>query len=231
MERERISLKSANNDPAGFRFMRSLNQTERSILTKTLDMVKPHFPSNSEAIYWFSIYAHGKFANNDDFSFLATWVNQMVHEVSPDKEKVIIGYGFTINPKGNPAGQPFHIDYTATDSTIYIPMTQLTTKNSPQYLSIGLNNISLERAINPTGLDPKEIIAEEGLDFLEIKQIVSEPFVAFYMLPSTLHRGIPNTGDDDRILFWIELDDYEHEATEATAHEYSTETYKPVVKD
>lgn len=210
----------------GFEFKRMLNKSEQELLNLTLDFCKETFPSNSKAIFWSNIYIRKQFTLVGDFTSLDSWVNQVVDEISPSKKKHILGYGFLVNPKGNAAGQPFHIDYGPTESCIFVPLTLLTEKNATQYLVDPINKTSLTEAL--AGFQINNFKEKEGLDFLEVRQAIGSPFSLLHMLPGTPHRGIPNLEDFDRIMFWISIDDYYHESLESTTYEYSDKDYGPV---
>jgi hypothetical protein len=43
------------------------------------------------------------------------------------------------------------------------------------------------------------------LDFLIVQQVVARPMSILYMERGTIHRGIPNTGEHDRVVFYISV--------------------------
>ncbi len=42
--------------------------------------------------------------------------------------------GFLINPKGTQSAQPWHVDYSYTNCTIFVPITKVDDDNMTQYL-------------------------------------------------------------------------------------------------
>lgn len=211
----------------GFEFKRMLGQSERDVIREAWDACQPYNPKNADAIYWTNVFTNGRFNIDHDFSELASFVAKTVKEMYPDQEKVVLGYGFLVNPNGTKKGQPFHVDYSGTDSSIYVPLTHLTHENAMQYVPH-----KIARTPIPTfaaGIErAQDMLETEGVDMMEVRQIICKPYALLHMLPGTIHRGIPNTSGYDRSLFWITVDDYYHELVEPVTYEYSSDKYGPV---
>lgn len=176
-------------------------------------------------IHWFTLYSRGKFLLPVPESMLE-WINATIKEVFKDRERHIISFGYLVNPASNDSYQPFHIDYSHTDSNIMVPLTPLLTENAPQYLTRPV----LKTPVDERNAFPSvaEIAESEGWDYVEVGQMTAKPYTLLHMLPGTAHRGIPNKSGQDRIVFWIGTDDYYHELTEPSSYEFSTTKYGPI---
>lgn len=136
---------------------------------------------------------------------LDRWARELVDRAYAGQGVVLDGYGFIINPV-NSKTQPWHVDYTMDYSTIFIPLSKLTTQNCTQYAVLPPHTPSdvLEKAF--ADLD---VIDLDGLvaacDYVSVRQLLVRPFSIVKMDFGTLHRGIANTGDFERIMFWISV--------------------------
>jgi phosphatidylglycerophosphate synthase len=113
------------------------------------------------------------------------------------------GYGLIANPVGSNA-QEWHIDYTADYSTIFIPLTELSVENSMQYavLSRSLPREAYRQAT--ANLDAVDLTAlVRAGEWVSVRQLLAKPFSLIKLDFGAIHRGIANTGDYDRILFWV----------------------------
>jgi len=113
------------------------------------------------------------------------------------------GYGLIANPVGSNA-QEWHIDYTADYSTIFIPLTELSVENAMQYavLSRSLPREAYRQAT--ANLDAVDLPAlVQAGEWVSVRQLLAKPFSLIKLDFGTIHRGIANTGDYDRILFWV----------------------------
>lgn len=96
-------------------------------------------PANTwQEIFWTNLYQRSGNAYLDrnlmpDFDKLERWVlNQILEHYGPDVD--CDGFGFICNPIGSRT-QAWHLDYRLDYSTIFIPMTPVTTKNATQVRS------------------------------------------------------------------------------------------------
>lgn len=91
-----------------------------------------------QEIFWTNLYQRSGNAYLDrnlmpDFDKLERWVlDQIREQYGPDVD--CDGFGFICNPIGSRT-QAWHLDYRLDYSTIFIPMTPVTTKNATQVVS------------------------------------------------------------------------------------------------
>jgi len=90
-----------------------------------------------------------------------------------------------------------------------IPLTKVTSKNATQFL-----NVYVKREIRDKILDLPEFLDEQGLEQIVVSQIICKPFSLLQVLPGTVHRGIGNGEDWDRILFWVTVDEVDNEGAD-----------------
>jgi hypothetical protein len=144
---------------------------------------------------------------------LDKWCRKAVRKYC-ERRAIMDGYGFVINPKGSLKYQPWHIDYTTDAATIWVPMRPLTDKNATEYLTLPPNTpweVLEQLASYVDEVDMGALACR--VDYLIMNQIVAKPMSMFYMGRGTIHRGIPNTGEDDRVVFYISvhfIKDYEN---------------------
>ena len=115
------------------------------------------------------------------------------------------GYGFVINPVGSQT-QPWHIDYSLDYSTIFIPMSPLTPNNAMQYLVLppSLPEATYAQAtVDPDHINLDELLASDNC--VSVRQMLARPFAKLKLDFTTIHRGISNTGDSDRVVFWVSV--------------------------
>ena len=58
-------------------------------------------------------------------------------------------------------------------------------------------------ANNRFGKDEFELMEREGIDFVETAQVSCKEFTILHMLKNTVHKGIANSADYDRPMFYI----------------------------
>ena len=104
-----------------------------------------------------------------------------------------------MNPVGS-SGQEWHIDYTRGYSTIFIPMSELSPENALQYavLSAPVTDIA-----DPDRVDLRAFA--KTANWVSIRQLLAPAWSMLLMDFGTIHRGIPNSGDWDRNMFWLSV--------------------------
>lgn len=136
---------------------------------------------------------------------LDRWVRELADRAYAGEGAVLDGYGFIINPV-NSRTQPWHVDYTLDYSTLFIPLSPLTTQNATQYAVLPPGTLP---ALRSTAFANLDVIDLDGLiaacDYVSVRQLLVRPFSIVKMDFGTLHRGIANTGDFERIMFWISV--------------------------
>jgi hypothetical protein len=90
-------------------------------------------------------------------------------------------------------------------SALFIPLTKLTPLNATQYLSIDYKNLKLDENLYFDGAI-QDIMKAEQMSYIQVSSMIAEPFSVLKMLPRTLHRGISNPEDYDRVLFFVHVD-------------------------
>jgi len=188
----------------GIKMLRVLHKREQVLVQEMYNTCESEINKNVQEINWINLYLNKRFLFQCDLSpAFDTWVKELVHEVFQDwKEHHIISYGFLFSPAHSTKDQKFHIDYTFTTSNLFIPLTKVTHKNGPQYIQ-PLH--SMPDIFNEYG-DIDNILEAEQISSIEIRQIVCKPFCLLQLLPGTIHRGICNSDDYDRIMFWVTVD-------------------------
>lgn len=130
-----------------------------------------------------------------------------------ERNAIMDGYGFVVNPKGTRLHQAWHIDSTTDAAAVVIPLTSFTANNAPQYLTLPSDtpNDVLERVAKEVDEVDVNALARK-VDGLMVRQVIGDPMSVFYMGRGTIHRGIRNTGEEDRVTFFLSvhfIKDYE----------------------
>lgn len=115
------------------------------------------------------------------------------------------GYGWITNPTGSRT-QEWHVDYTHDYSTVFIPLSPLTERNSLQYVVLppDVPPDVYARATADLDVVDVDLLCRE-LDWVSIRQLIARPFSVLKMDFGAIHRGIANTGGYDRVMFWISV--------------------------
>ena len=204
-----------DKDDDGMTYLRSCGDDEKAILQEAWERSLSAFQLNESTqteITWFNIYNykvsfHPSFPEGDGLTVsLRHMVDSLVKESYPEG-MITMSYGFLVSPKKGTKTQNYHHDYNATASTIMIPMVPTTTTNATQFLRHPNGKFILddEEMEYP---DPHLMLDSQGIDHLEVVQIISKPFVVLKLHPSGIHRGIANGEDYDRPVFFISVDDH-----------------------
>lgn len=126
---------------------------------------------------------------------------------------IVDGYAFIVNPKGTLRAQEWHIDSTTDAASLWIPLTPFTKKNATEYVTLPHDTPApvLERlARHVDEVDMRAL--RKDVPGLVVRQALAEPMAILHMGRGTIHRGIRNTGDDDRVALMITvhfIKDYE----------------------
>ena len=136
---------------------------------------------------------------------LDAFSRELAHSVYGRGHVEFDGYGWSVNPAGSQS-QEWHIDYTFDYSTIFIPLTRLTEQNCIQYAVLPANISTDLKARATLDLDQVDmgLLCRES-DWVSIRQLVVKPYSVVKMDFKTIHRGVANSGDSDRVLFWISV--------------------------
>jgi hypothetical protein len=228
-----------NPKKMGYKFRGVVKPKQQSMLFAALTTLKRDMGASwdsrlaAKEIFWLNIWqAEDDIEDESDIMKLSDpklakaldkWCRKAVRKYCARKA-LIDGYGFVVNPKGTQHHQPWHVDYTTDAAAVWIPMTPFTEKNATQYIKLPSDTPRelLERvASDVDDVDVDGLVRELG--YLIVQQAVADPMSVLYMGRGTIHRGIPNTGDDDRVVFYISVHfikdydknyPYEHESLE-----------------
>lgn len=129
-------------------------------------------------------------------------LDKLVHKIAGNHN--VISYGFIVAPAKSTLYQHFHIDFLNTTSNYWIPLTDLTSRNAPQYIPNFVGNPADGEEM--FGLE-FTVMENEGLLGMTVAQTICRAFTLLFMAPGTIHRGIPNGENHDRPMFYIEMDD------------------------
>ena len=134
---------------------------------------------------------------------LDAWSRELTAHYGPGVE--LDGYGLIVNPVGS-SPQDWHVDYTMDYGTIFIPLTELRPENALQYAIVppDLDEGAYRRATENLDDVDLRLLARES-EWVSVRQLLAPPFSILKMDFGTIHRGIANQGDEDRVLFWISV--------------------------
>lgn len=223
-DKKYVKLKPAK---MGFTFLGMVPPKRQSMLVEALETVKRdmgtswHSRLAAKEIFWLNIWQDEDDVEEDSdimgisdpeiAKALDKWCRKAARKYC-GRNAIIDGYGFAVNPLGSQY-QPWHIDYATDVANVFIPMTPFTDKNAPQYIKLPPNTPEdvLEQVASDTDKVDVDALAR-AVDYLIVQQVVAKPMSVLYMGRGTIHRGIPNTGEDQRITFYISvhfIKDYE----------------------
>lgn len=211
----------------GMEYLGTISPKRQSLLLHALEIVKADMGKSwasrlaAKEIFWLNIWQDEDDVEDDNdimrisdstvAEALDAWCRRAVRKYC-GRKAIIDGYGFAINPIGSNY-QPWHIDYATDVANVYIPLTPFTDKNAMQYLAIPEDTPKCVLELVAADTDNVDVAAVmNAVDFVVIQQMVAKPMSVLYMRRGTIHRGIPNTGEDDRIVFYMSvhfIKDYE----------------------
>jgi hypothetical protein len=212
-DRDYVKLQPAT---MGFRYVGTVPNEARPLLTRAYESVKREMGSKWEAqiaareICWMNIWPEDdegdamELADKALASELHAWCAKAVGQFA-EKGAILDGYGFVVNPVGSKP-QAWHVDYTTDAAAIWIPLTQFTDRNATQFITLPETTPDdiLEKVAS--NVDEVDVTAlAKGVDHFQVHQIVAKPMSVLYMGRGTIHRGISNSGEDNRISFYISL--------------------------
>lgn len=214
----------------GFRYVGTVPQEARPLLTRAYDDLKRSMGAAWDQqiaageICWMNIWQEDE--EGDVMALSDRALAQELHDWClkasgqfAEQGAIMDGYGFVVNPVGSKP-QAWHVDYTTDAAAIWIPLTQFTDRNATQFITLPETTPEhvLERvASNVDEVDFAALV--RGVDHFEVHQIVAQPMSVLYMGRGTIHRGISNTGDDNRISFYVSL----HFITDYSVYPYDAD--------
>jgi hypothetical protein len=212
----------------GMELVRRLDEDERRLLRSAFEACRAGIPKGARTIHWVNLYMNGGLTVDHPLQqALHQWVTRTVAEVYAEWPEVhLIAYSFLVNPAGNTDGQPFHMDYSATSSNLFVPLTPMSLLNATQLIRQPLSRARPNERVEFGTVE--DILDAEGCDVLEVTQMVARPFTLLRLLPGTPHRGIGNGADHDRVSLCVTVDDHHHDLAETVYFKYSSREYEPV---
>jgi hypothetical protein len=206
-------------DPSkmGFKFMGALPRPEQDILYSAFDLLRNKMGDkwdeqlNRKEIFWINVWqkeGSGEVLTIPDQSCAAAldhWCRAALERYA-EPGAIMDGYGFVINPAGSEAHQVWHIDYTTDSAAIWIPLTAFTHQNATQFISLPYDapRAALERLAS--NVDEVDLLSlEREVEHLIVQQIAAHPMSVLSMGRGTIHRGIANSAETDRIAFYISM--------------------------
>jgi len=212
-DRDYVKLQPAQ---MGFRYVGSVPADARPLLTRAYESLKrdmgPKWDAQIAAgeICWMNVWQEDEEGDVMELSDKAlarelhAWCARAAGEFA-EKGAIMDGYGFVVNPVGS-RPQAWHVDYTTDAAAIWIPLTQFTDRNATQFIT--LPETTPEDVLEKVASNVDEVdfaALARGVDHFQVHQIVARPMSVLYMGRGTIHRGISNTGDDNRISFYVSL--------------------------
>src|SRR5262249_23332732 len=209
------SLRRVYDDsPAGMTCLGELAPPEQALLQRALDNGRSLLAGAWAAtaakseIFWINFWQRSGDKTPleiDDATELDRWARELVAQAYVGEDVEVDGYGFVINPVNSKA-QPWHVDYTMGYSTIFIPLSKLTTQNCVQYAVLSPDLPRAGRDAFAADLDVIDLDAlVEAGGYVSVRQLLARPFSINKLDFGTIHRGVANTGDFERIVFWISV--------------------------
>ncbi len=212
-DRDYVKLKP---ELMGFRFVGTVPQEARPLLTRAYEDLKasmgPRWDEQiaEKEICWMNIWQEDEEGDSMELSdkVLAKELHDWCLKASAEfaeKGAIMDGYGFVVNPIGSKQ-QAWHVDYTTDAAAIWIPLTQFTDRNATQFITLPETTPDDALETVASNVDAVDVDAlARSVDHFEVHQIVAKPMSVLYMGRGTIHRGISNSGDDNRISFYISL--------------------------
>lgn len=206
-----VSVAEYDDGPAGVALLGSVPVAQARRLADCLaelkETLKDEWRASAEKreIFWINLWqknANSPTVSARDKDAIRAWSEEL-GKTSFDGERVYFdGCGFIVNPVGS-AVQPWHLDYSEHYATLFIPMTKLTPQNSLQYVWLQETKRAyiLELVAKNPDVIEADILANES-GFLNIRQLIAPPLSLIRMDFGAIHRGVANTGDFERIMFF-----------------------------
>jgi hypothetical protein len=204
----------------GFKFRGRVPRKGQLILLDALKAVKKDMRASWQSrlsgkeIFWLNLWQDEDDIEEDSDIMnisdpeIAKALDKWCHKAARrycERKAIIDGYGFVVNPIGS-QHQVWHVDYTTDAAVVWIPMTPFTDKNAMQYITLPSNTPEDVLEQVASNVDEVDVDAlARRVDYLTVRQIVAKPMSVFYMGRGTIHRGIPNTGKEHRVAFYISV--------------------------
>ncbi len=207
-------IRTFDDGPAGVALLGVLPEAERDLLRAVLEAGRRDLgdawaaSAAKREIFWINLWQRSGGAAPMSLAGVPEvdrWARGLAERAYAGEGAECDGYGFIINPIGSKT-QKWHVDYTRDYSTIFIPLSRLTTENCTQYAVLPPNAPTAAVAQATANLDVVDLDAlVEACDYVNVRQLLVKPFSIIKLDFGTIHRGISNTGDFERVMFWISM--------------------------
>jgi phosphatidylglycerophosphate synthase len=205
---------SFDDGPAGMQHLGMLPAGQQALLQRaweeSLQVMGAEWKASLDrkAVFWVNLWQRSggeekvPIASIEDVDRWARELMAMHYDTSVVE---LDGYGLIANPVGSTA-QEWHIDYTMDYSTIFIPLTEVSAENALQYAVLpgSMPAAAYEKATANLDVVDLPTLARAG-EWVSVRQLLARPFAVTKMDFGTIHRGVANTGNYDRVLFWVSI--------------------------
>jgi phosphatidylglycerophosphate synthase len=204
---------SFDDCPAGVKCLGVLAPAERDLVERawreSIEAVPAEWSASLDrkAVFWVNLWQRSGNVEKVPIACieeLNRWAGQMAaRHYGADVE--LDGYGLIANPAGS-AVQDWHVDYTPDYSTIFIPLTELAPENAMQYAVLPrvLPPAAYRSALSNLDAVDLRLLVQAG-EWVSVRQLLAKPFSVILMDFGTIHRAVANTGNYDRVLFWVSV--------------------------
>ena len=153
-------------------------------------------------IFWITFYSYKGTHVDKPIDDLKNFVDAVLKRAGNSQVK-ILSVTVVFN-KVRSIEQLFHVDYHADVENIFIPLIDLNSNNSTQFLEF--DNIDeqqhMHSFLNSFRHLPSLEVIPNGICY-KVAQICCPAFQVLHLKPGTIHRGITNRGKADRPMFCI----------------------------
>jgi hypothetical protein len=203
-----------DDGPPGIQHLGHLALPEQELLRACLQETLLKLPEEWEAsrakreVFWVNLWQRSgdgkrmEIARIDELDRLARAMATTYYE---GEDVVLDGYQIINNPVQSKS-QQWHMDYTLDYSNLFVPLSPLTPHNALQYLILppSLPEEVYRRATtNLDHIDFDDLV--NNAEYVSVRQLLAKPFSVIKLDFRTIHRGIGNTGDFDRIMFCVSV--------------------------
>lgn len=203
-----------DDGPAGMTCLGQVDEPGQTLLRRAFESGRAQLAaawatsSAKREIFWINLWQRSSDEQPvpvEGAAELDRWTRALVAQAYPGESVHLDGYGFISNPVDSKA-QPWHVDYTMDYSVVFIPLSRLTPQNCTQYAVLPPEIPAAVRAAAFASLDVIDLdLLAAACDFVSVRQLLVRPFSIVRMDFGTVHRGIANTGDFERIMFWASV--------------------------
>ena len=132
----------------------------------------------------------------DELAKLSRELAEAVHGAVVDFD----GFGWTMNPAGREPRNGI-LTYTLDDSNIFIPPDSVERiERRAIVLPPAVSTDLMARATVDLDKIDVDLLYRES-EWVSVRQLIAKPYSALKLDFETLHRGIANSGDSDRVMF------------------------------